>query len=195
MRFSNIAFAGIVAACAISAASAQTSFGRTFTASSRDCRDVQWSPDLRRDYPGIGAACQSVEQRAGRTFVKLQGTVERVSRDGQQLTAKLKHGQTLTLALGETTVLYIGGIETPIAKLYPGAKLNFYVPEDRLAADFFADDSGAKSVEVPIVREQVATLAVLDLPATGSSLPLVGWAAVLLIFVSTAVTVYRMLRW
>jgi hypothetical protein len=34
----------------------------------------------------------------------------------------------------------------------------------------------------------------VDLPATGSTLPLVGWLAVLLIMVGTAVTVYRMLR-
>jgi hypothetical protein len=130
MRFSSMVFAGIVAACAVSAASAQASVDRTFTASSRDCRDVQWSADLRRDYPG------------------------RVN-------------------------------------------LNFCVPEDRLVASFFADDSGTKSVAVPIVREQVATLAaldLLDLPTTGSSLPLVGWFAVLVIFVGTGVTVYRMLR-
>ena len=134
MRFSGIVFAGIVAACVVSAASARTSVDRTFTASTRECRDVQWSADLLRDYPGIGAACQSVEQRAGRTFVKLQGTVETVSRDGRQLKVDLKDGQTLTLAMGESTVLYMGGIETPITKLYPGAKLNFYLPEDRLVA-------------------------------------------------------------
>jgi hypothetical protein len=194
MRLSSIVFAGIVAACAISAASAQTSVDRTFTASSRDCRDVQWSPDLRRDYPGLGAACQGVEHRDGRTFVKLQGTVQTVSRDGRQLKVDFKDGQTLTLAMGATTVLYVGGVETPIAKLYPGAKLNFYVPEDRLAARFFADDSSTKSVEVPIVRERVATLAALELPTTGSSLPLIAWFAVLLILVATSVTVYRMLR-
>ena len=130
MRFSSIVAAGILAACAVGAASAQTSVDRTFTATS-------------------------------------------------------------------TTVLYMGGIETPIAKLYRGAKLNFYVPEDRLTAQFFADDSGTKIVEVPIVREQVAAreiVAARELPATGSSLPLVGWSAVLLILVGTAVTVHRMLR-
>ena len=47
---------------------------------------------------------------------------------------------------------------------------------------------------MPIVLEQVVTLAALALATTGSSLPLVGWFAVLLIFISTGVTVYRMLR-
>jgi hypothetical protein len=206
MRFSIIVSAGIVAACTVGAASAATSVDRTFKATSQDCREVQWSADILRDFPDIGAACQSVERRDGKTFVKFQGTVETVSKDGRELKVKFKDGETLTLAPTESTVLYMGGDETPISKLYRGAKLNFYVPEDRLAAQFFSDDP-VKSVEVPIVREQSAageasqleeseerqTVAARELPATGSGLPLVGWTAVLLIMVGSAATVYRML--
>jgi hypothetical protein len=208
MRFSSIVCAGIVAACAVGPASAQTSVDRTFKASSQECRDVQWSADILRDYPGIGGACQRVEQRNGRTFVKFQGTVKAVSSDGRQLKVAFKDGQTLTLAPTATTVLYMGGVETPVSQLYSGAKLNFYVPEDRLTAQFFADDSSAKSVEVPIVREQSAAperaqlaqredrqiVAARELPATAGGLPLVGWSAVLMILIGTGVTVYRMLR-
>ena len=158
MRFSSIVCAGIVAACAVGPASAQTSVDRTFKASSQDCRDVQWSADILRDYPGIAGACQRVEQRDGRTFVKFQGTVKSVSKDGGELKIDFKDGETLTLAPTATTMLYMGGVETPVSQLYRGAKLNFYVPEDRLTAQFFADDSGAKSVEIPIVREQAAAL-------------------------------------
>ena len=200
MRLSTIIYAGIVAACTAASASAQTSVDRTFKASSQDCRKVQWSADILNDYPGIGGACQSVEQRDGRTFVKLQGTVEAVSHDGRQLEVAFKDGQTLTLAPTDTTVLYMGGVETPIAKLHRGDRLNFYVPEDRLTAQFFADDSGDKSVgdksvEVPIVKEPTATrVAARELPATASGLPLIGWSAVLLIMIGSTVTVYRMLR-
>jgi hypothetical protein len=195
MRLSTIIYAGIVAACTAASASAQTSVDRTFKASSQDCREVQWSADILSDYPGIGGACQSVEQRDGRTFVKLQGTVKAVSHDGRQLEVAFKDGQTLTLAPTETTVLYMGGVETPIAKLQRGDRLNFYVPEDRLTAQFFADDSGDKSVEVPIVKEPTATrVAARELPATASGLPLIGWSAVLLIMIGSTVTVYRMLR-
>lgn len=205
MRLSSIVCAGIVAACGVGAASAQTSVDRTFKASSQDCRDVQWSADILRDYPGIGGACQRVEQRDGRTFVKFQGTVKSVSKDGGRLEIDFKDGETLTLAPTPTTVLYMGGVETPVSQLYRGAKLNFYVPEDRLTAQFFAEDSSARSVEVPIVAEQSAarepsrsedrqTLAALELPATAGGLPLVGWSAVLLILIGTSVTVVRMLR-
>ena len=144
MRFSSIVCAGIVAACAVGPASAQTSVDRTFKASSQDCRDVQWSADILRDYPGIAGACQSVEQRDGRTFVKFQGT----------------------------------------------------------------DDSSARSVEIPVVREQSAAREPVqlaqsedrhavpagELPATAGGLPLVGWSAVLMILIGTGVTVYRMLQ-
>ena len=208
MRLSGIVCAGIVAACAAGAASAQTSVDRTFKASSQECRDVQWSADILRDYPGIDGACQRVEQRDGRTFVKFQGTVEAVSKDGGELKVNFKDGETLTLAPTPTTMLYVGGVETPVSQLYRGAKLNFYVPEDRLTAQFFADDSSAKSVEIPIVREQTAAHepvqlaqsedrhagAALELPTTAGALPLVGWSAVLLILIGTGVTVFRMLQ-
>ena len=131
MRFSSLVCAGIVAACAVGAASAQTSVDRTFKASSQDCRDVQWSAEILRDYPGIGGACQRVEQRGGRTFVKFQGTVKSVGNDGRELKVDFRDGETLTLAPTATTMLYVGGVETPVSQLYRGAKLNFYVPEDR----------------------------------------------------------------
>jgi hypothetical protein len=208
MRLSSIVRAGIVAACAVGAASAQTSVDRTFKASSQNCRDVQWSADILRDYPGIAGACQRVEQRDGRTFVKLQGTVKSVSKAGGELKVDFKDGETLTLAPTATTMLYVGGVETPVPQLYRGAKLNFYVPEDRLTAQFFADDSSAQSVEIPIVREQSAArepvqlaqsedrqaVAARELPATAGGLPLVGWSAVLMILIGTGVTVYRMLQ-
>jgi hypothetical protein len=208
MRFSSIVCAGIVAACAVGPASAQTSVDRTFKASSQECGDVQWSADILRDYPGIAGACQRVEQRDGRTFVKFQGTVKAVRNDGRELEVDFKDGQTLTLAPTATTVLYVGGVETPVAQLYRGAELNFYVPEDRLTAQFFADDQGAKSVEIPIVREESAArepsqlaqsedrhmAAARELPATAGMLPLVGWSAVLLILIGTGVSVVRMLQ-
>ncbi len=208
MRISSIVCAGIVAACGVGAASAQTSVDRTFKASSQNCSDVQWSAEILRDYPGIGGACQRVEQRDGRTFVKFQGAVEAVSKDGRELKVNFKDGETLTLAVTATTMLYMGGVETPVSQLYRGAKLNFYVPEDRLTAQFFADDSSARSVEAPIVRVQSAarepaqlaqsdvrqTVAARELPATAGGLPLVGWSAVLLILIGTGVTVVRMLQ-
>lgn len=209
MRLSFVVAVGILAAFAVGAASAQTSVDRTFKAGGENCRDVEWSKEILREYPGIGAACQSVERRAGKTYVKFQGTVREVINNGQQVRINFKQGETLTLAPPANAVLYVDGRKTPMSQLQRGARLNFYVPEDQLTAHFFADDSGATSVAVPIVSESIVAreqshpamapadrqaVAAQELPATGSSLPLVAWFAVMLVAAASAMTLYRMFR-
>ena len=50
MRLSFLLSTAILAALAITAASAQTSVDRTFEAGGEDCRDVEWSQDVLREY-------------------------------------------------------------------------------------------------------------------------------------------------
>lgn len=209
MRLSLIVSMGILAAFAVGAASAQTSVDRTFKAEGENCRDVEWSKEILRDYPGIGAACQSVEHRAGKTYVKFQGTVKEIINNGQQVRIDFRQGDTLTLAPPPNAVLYVDGRETPMSQLRRGAQLNFYVPEDQLTAHFFAGDRAATSVAVPIVSEPIVAreqshpametrerqaVAARELPATGSSLPLVAWSAVMLIAAGSGMTLYRMFQ-
>lgn len=209
MRLSYVVALGIIASFSVGAASAQTSVDRAFKASGENCRDVEWSKEMLSEYPGIGGACQSVERRAGKTYVKFQGTVREVINNGQRVRIDFKQGDTLTLAPPANTVLYMDGRETPISQLRRGAQLNFYVPEDQLTAHFFADDRGATGVAVPIVSEPIVAreqthpametrdhqaVAARELPATGSSLPLIAWVAVMLIAAAASVTLYRMFR-
>ena len=211
MRLSILLSTATLAALAITAASAQTSVDRTFKAGGEDCRDVEWSQDILREYPGIAAACQSVEHRAGKTYVKFQGTVKEVIDQGRRIRINFRQGDTLTLAPPANAVLYMGGRETPVAKLQRGAKLNFYVPEDQLTAQFFADDSPSKTVVVPIVSERAvvseqsqpaqptmereSVAAARELPATGSTLPLMAWSAVMFILAGAcATTLYHWLK-
>lgn len=208
MRLSFLLSTAVLAALAITSASAQTSVDRTFKAGGEDCRDVEWSRDILREYPGIGAACQSVEHRAGKTYVKFQGTVKEVIDQGRRIRIDFRQGDTLTLAPPANAVLYMDGQETPVSKLQRGTKLNFYVPEDQLTAQFFADDTATKSVVVPIVSEQAVVseqsqpaqatmerqnVAALELPATGSNLPFVAWFAVMFIVAGTVAT--TLFRW
>ena len=209
MRLSSMLSTAILAALAITAASAQTTVDRTFKAGGENCRDVEWSQEILREYPGIGAACQSVEHRAGKTYVKFQGTVKAVIDQGRRIRIDFRQGDTLTLAPPQNAVLYMDGRETPVSKLRNGTKLNFYVPEDQLTAQFFADDTTSKTVVVPIVSEQAAVseqsqpaqaimerqnVVALELPATGSNLPLVAWFAVMFILAGAgATTVFRWL--
>jgi hypothetical protein len=209
MRLSILLSAAVLAAFTITAASAQTRMDRTFKAGGENCRDVEWSQDILREYPGIGAACQSVEQRGGKTYVKFQGTVKQVIDNGQRLRINFRQGDTLTLAPPANAVLYMDGRETPVSQLRSGTTLNFYVPEDQLTAQFFADDTATKSVVVPIISERAVvseqsqpvlpttereTVAARELPATGSTLPLIGWFGLMFILAGAGATaVYRML--
>lgn len=208
MRFSVLVSTTVLAAFT-TAASAQTSVDRTFKAGGEHCRDVEWSQELLREYPGIGAACQSVEHRAGKTYVKFEGTVKEVIENGRQVRIDFKEGETLTLAPPANAVLYMDGRETPISQLRRGTKLNFYVPEDQLTAQLFADDSGTKTVAVPIVTEQAVvreqsqpaqmaaqreSVAARELPATAGALPLVAVFGVMLLIAGAGATLYRVLR-
>jgi LPXTG-motif cell wall-anchored protein len=208
MRLSFLLSTAILAASAIAAASAQTSVDRTFKAAGEDCRDVEWSQEILREYPGIGAACQSVERRAGKTYVKFQGAVKEVIDQGRRIRIDFRQGDTLTLAPPANAALYLDGLETPVSKLRNGMKLNFYVPEDQLTAQFFADDSASKTVVVPIVSEQAVAseqsqpaqakmerqnVAALELPSTGSNLPLVAWFGLMFIVAGASATILH--RW
>lgn len=208
MRLSVLLSTATLAAFAITTASAQTSVDRTFKAGGEHCRDVEWSKEILREYPGIGAACQSVEHRDGKTYVKFEGTVKKVIDNGRQVRIDFEQGETLTLAPAANTTLYMDGRETPVAQLRSGTQLNFYVPEDQLTAQFFADDTATKSVAVPIVSEQATvreqvqaaqpatareSVVARELPATASGLPFVAWSAVMLLLAAAGASLCRML--
>ena len=158
--------AAILIACA-SAASAQSSTDRSFTAVSDNCDTVTWSEKALATYP---SACQGVEQRNGKRYVKFSGKVKSNQDKGQRLVVNFKDGGEVTLTPPAETSLYVNGKKTPVADLSRGDELNFYIAEDRLAAQFpEAETTSAHLVIVPIVvREQQMA----SLPHTAGPLPL-----------------------
>ena len=80
-----------------SAATAQTSVDKSFTAVSKDCNGIQWSDRALTLYPTIASACQGVEERNGKTYVKFQGTLKRNVNRGEQLVVNFKDGGEVTL--------------------------------------------------------------------------------------------------
>lgn len=161
--------AAILIACA-SAASAQSSTDRSFTAVSDSCDTVTWSEKALATYPTIASACQGVEQRNGKRYVKFSGKVKSSQDKGQRLVVNFKDGGEVTLTPPPETSLYVNGKKTPVADLSRGDELNFYIAEDRLAAQFpEAETTSAHLVIVPIVvREQQMA----SLPHTAGPLPL-----------------------
>ncbi len=179
MRSEIVLRFGCLLACVTSLASAQTSVDRSFNSVANNCQDIQWSDKARQMYPTIAAACQSVEERGGKKYVKFQGTVGRVVDSGRQLVVDFKGGGEITLTPPPETTFYVDGRRTKVTQLQRGDALNFYIAEDRLAAQFPENAEteivNSRFVVVPIVIPEVpGEQLAATLPATASSLPLLG---------------------
>ena len=99
-----------------SAATAQTSVDKSFTAVSKDCNGIQWSERALTTYPTIASACQGVEERNGKTFVKFQGTLKKNVNRGEQLVVNFKDGGEVTLTPPPETSFYVNGKKTKVSE-------------------------------------------------------------------------------
>jgi hypothetical protein len=128
----------------------ETSVDRSFESAPKDCSDVRWSQSALRAFPSIGSACQSIEQRNGKTYVKLEGTVEEVKDQGKRVRVDFEDGGELTFRPSPQTNLYIDGQRTSFAEVGNGSKLTFYIPEDRLQVEMQPDPARVAFIIVPI---------------------------------------------
>jgi hypothetical protein len=181
-------------ACA-AAATAQTSVDRSFEAVSRDCSGIQWSDRALAAYPTIASACQGVEERNGKTYVKFEGTLKRNVNRGQQLVVNFKDGGEVTLSPPAETSLYIDGKKTKVADLQRGSELNFYIAEDRLAAQFpETETQSARLIVVPIVVHEQEPERMAALPETAGPLPLLALGGMLTLGFGGMLTLFRRRR-
>ena len=181
-------------ACA-SAATAQTSTDKSFTAVSNNCDSVTWSEKSLATFPTIAAACQGVEERNGKRYVKFSAKVERVVNRGQQLVLNFKDGGKVTLTPPPETKLSINGKKSSVADLERGSQLNFYIAEDRLAAQFpeTPEIETTRMVIVPIlIRDDSERLA--SLPSTAGPLPLLALGGFLSLGLGGLLRLYRRRR-
>ena len=181
--------AGALLLIAAGAASAQaTRVDRSFTAVQKNCEGIQWSQEALARNPKIGSACQSVEERDGKTYVKFQGTVARNDR-GKELEIRVKKGDTITVNPPEDMVVWINDKKTPVRQLSRGDELTFYVPEDQFTAQFAQESqpTPAQYVAVPIVyRQTTYEQTAANLPSTASN-------NVLLMLIGGVLTAFGML--
>ena len=178
-------------ACA-SAASAQSSVDRSFSAVSNNCDSITWSEKAVATYPTIASACQGVEERNGKRYVKFSGTVKSNKEQGQRLVVNFKDGGEVTLTPPPETNLYVNGKKTPVADLARGDELRFYIAEDRLAAQFpETETTSARFVIVPIVvrEQQLAAL-----PHTAGTLPLLALMGTFSLSLGGLLSLYRRRR-
>lgn len=185
----------ITCACLVTGATlanAQTSVDKSFTSTSNDCSGIQWSESALERYPTIGSACQSVEQRNGKTYVKFQGKLKR-NEGGERIVVDFKDGGEITLTPPPETSVYVDGRRTPVARLKRGDELNFYIAEDRLAAQFPETETAtARFVVVPIqMEEQQPERMAAALPSTASWLPLLGIGAFMSLMFASLLAFFR----
>lgn len=182
MRSRKLFWLGYAFVFGASMAGAQTDVDRSFTTVSKTCDGIRWSDRALQMYPTIASACQAVEERDGRTFVKFEGTVRRNVNRGKELVMNFKDGGQITLTPPPETNLYLDGKPTPVADLRSGDQLTFYIAEDRLAAQFPETEAvTTRFVVVPLTRPEQTAAAeeperTASLPATAGWLPLLGLA-------------------
>jgi hypothetical protein len=191
------ALAGAVVLAAGVTAAAQ-SVEKSFTASGASCNQILWSREALAKYPNLTLACREVLQKDGKTYVKFEGTVQRVKDAGKTLLVSFKGADTYTLHPKEGLMVNIGGKQTAMKDLQPGDTLTLFVPEDRLALDLTPEPTPpmqeialapAPMEEAAPVPEQAAPL-----PKTASALPAVGMFGLLFAALGAALTLRRRLR-
>lgn len=185
-----------------------TSVDRSFDPSPKECSDVRWSQAALSAYPSIAEACQAVEQRNGKSYVKFEGVVESVKDRGNRIRVDFEDGEDLAFTPPPETVLYLDGKRTSFTEVRDGMRLNFYVPEDRLQAELRPDPNRVAFIIFPFdipttaIPERQQSQAQSDradrsqdprstmnrLPDTASPWPLIGMGGAALLIVAAAMT-------
>jgi hypothetical protein len=147
-------------------------------------------------------------QRDGKYFVRFDGEVRSVTNRGQQVTVDFRDGDLLTLTPPDNLNLTINDKPTEPRDLLPGDKLRFYIPQDQLAAIFFAGQPetapqqvvpittvvAAAPAPAPAAQVAAAAPAPRALPGTASQLPVSALVGMLLALLGAALTFRRMTR-
>jgi LPXTG-motif cell wall-anchored protein len=126
--------------------------------------------------------------------------VEKNQNSGKRLTVDFKDGGKVELSPPAETTVYMDGKLTPVAKLQRGDNLNFYISEDRLAAQLpqEPETTVTQFVVVPIVAQQPVehetSSMTASLPHTGSDLPMFAIGGVLALMLAGALSLFRALR-
>lgn len=180
------------------------SLAKAFTANNAEnCTQIVWSQETLARFPRIAIACKEVVKKDGRTFVKFEGPVTRVARGGEEIDVRFNpRSEPLTLTPPADMEIEIEGRKTPVSRLRPGDTLTFYVPEDRLAANFYSESAPTAAPQVvlivaPVPQRVAATTPsndYSDLPRTAGTLPLLGLLSAMLIAIGAGLTARRWMQ-
>jgi len=197
----NIRAKIIAAAFALAAAAGvnaqNSSVDKTFTANGTNCLEIIWSPEMLAKHPKIASACQEVMQRDGKSYVKFEGEVKKVSKGGTEVVMDMKGGDRITINPKPDRKVMVGSNMVPVKSLRPGDELTFYIAEDRLTAAVM--ESPTAPVEyIPIADTSVESVAMTStdysMPKTASNWPLLALFGALALGLAATLRTRRTMR-
>jgi len=191
----------IAAAFALAAAAGvnaqSSSVDKAFTANGQNCLEIAWSAETLAKHPKIASACQEVLQKDGKTYVRFDGEVKKVSKSGTEVVMDVKGGNVVTLNPPEGRTVYINGKKVPVKSLRPGDTLTFYIAEDRFTAAVMETPTSPVE-EIPMAEPQVEQVAMTttdyDMPKTASSWPMLALFGVLALGLALTMRARRIVR-
>ena len=195
MKTSAKIIAAVAALAAAAGVYAQTSTDRAFTANGTNCLEIIWSPEMLAKHPKIASACQEVMQREGKSYVKFEGEVKKVAKNGTEVVMDMKGGDTITLNPQPGRQVVVGGRKVGVKTLNPGDKLTFYIPEDRLTAAVMETPT-APIEEIPMAAPVQVAMTTTDysMPHTASAWPMTALGGLLALGFAGVLRARRTLR-
>lgn len=156
------------------------------------CDKVEWSDELKAEYPNIVDACQEAVVVDGKTWARFSAAFEEVKDNGE---VRFQIKNRYSGNLGEVSidpapgqVAYINERRTPFEQLTRGQRVNLYVPEghygfaslpgapmNQVAGVSTGGDAGARFSSQRAATREDADQVLAQLPATAGPLP---WLAV-----------------
>lgn len=167
------------------------------------CADIQWSPELRQQFPEIDEACQEVIVRDGQRFARFDATFRdyRPSRGDVRLSFALPDNRSVThvFRLDRNLRVKLNGREYTFQEIPRRQELSVYIPERSMAlATLGLDTQELDVAEAEIVDDEPEVLAEYGdeeamaetemaqmeterLPDTASNWPLIGLLGLMLL--------------
>jgi hypothetical protein len=147
-----------------------------------NCRDLNFTGPIAREFPNARDACLGVVTRSdGEQYAHFQARITRVRGDTVEAEFKLpdgSYGRPISVTPDSSARVRIAGRNYRYSELSRGQELDVYLPPDRwelaVASDPAVEFAAAPTVTLFVLGQPAPTVAANTLPRTASPLPLIG---------------------
>jgi len=164
-----------------------------------DCRSLNFTGPVAREFPNARDACLDVVTRSdGRQYAHFVARITRVRGDTVEAEFKLPDGtfgRPISVTPDPNARVRVAGRSYRYSELQRGQELELYLPPDRwevaVASDPTVDFASAPTVRVFALSQPASTVAANTLPRTASAVPLIGALGAVLTALGIAVVAIR----